>query len=45
MGRGLIFFSLEETGVGRKSQKIDGIVPTVLSGVVGDWDDCDDRDN
>ena len=28
------FFCLEKTGVGRKSQKIDGIVSTVLSGVL-----------
>ena len=28
------FFCLEETGLGRKSLKIDRIVSTVLSGVV-----------
>ena len=31
---GAYFFCLEETGVGGKSWKIDGIVSTVLSGVV-----------
>ena len=33
-GEGAYFFCLEETGVGRKSLKINGIVSTVLSGVV-----------
>ena len=31
---GAYFFCLEETGVGHKSLKIDGIVSTVLSGVL-----------
>ena len=33
-GEGVYFLCLEETGVGRKSSKIGGIVSTVLSGVV-----------
>ena len=33
-GERVYFLCLEETGVGRKSYKIDGIVSTVLSGVV-----------
>ena len=36
-GEGVYFFCLEDTGVGRKSWKIDGIVSTVLSGVVASF--------
>ena len=39
-GEGAYFFCLEETAVGRKRLKIDGIVSAVLSGVVAWYELC-----